>query len=142
MAYRQIYYHIIFRTKSSEKVLTKEKLPELFKYIWGIVNAKNCHLYRINGLDEHIHFSSDLHPMVCLADYMRDIKTSSSLWLKENNIFPYFRGWAEGYCAVTYGHADKDRVINYIKNQEVHHKKETFKEEYHRLMEESGIKKR
>ena len=139
-SYRQILYHIIFRTKNGNKTLFQEHIKELYAYIMGIIQNKNCFLYRINGMEEHIHFLSDLHPTIALADYMRDIKTASSLWLKENGNFPEFEGWADGYAALTYAWRDKDMIINYIKNQQEHHKKESFIDEYRRLLEEHGIK--
>jgi hypothetical protein len=70
---------------------------------------------------------------------MRDIKTSSSIWLKQSGKFPDFNGWGEGYAALTYGWKDKEKVANYIKNQPEHHKKESFENELRRLLEEYGI---
>lgn len=138
-SYRQIYYHLVFRTKNSQRVLSESELPLLFKYIWGIVKEKQSHLYRINGVEEHIHLLTDLHPSIALADFMRDIKTSSSGWIKDQGIFPCFNGWGVGYCAFTCGYQEKDGIIEYIKNQQSHHKKETFREEYKRLLVESGV---
>jgi len=139
-SYRQIVYHIIFRTKRGEKTLPLAHAKELYAYIMGIVRNKNCFLYRINGMEDHLHILSDLHPSIALADYLRDIKTSSSLWLKENRNFPHFAGWASGYAALTYAHRDKDMIINYIKNQQEHHKKRSFEKEYRQLLKEHGVK--
>jgi REP element-mobilizing transposase RayT len=138
-SYRQILYHIVFRTKNSKKTLTQESVKELYAYILGIIKNKNCFLYRINGMEEHIHILSDLHPNIALADFIRDIKTSTSLWLKKHDKFKNFEGWADGYAALTYAWQDKNIIINYIINQQEHHKKETFEEEYRRLLEEHGI---
>ena len=139
-SYRQITYHIIFRTKHSQKTLKSEHIEVLFKYIWGIIKNKNCHLYRINGVEDHIHILTDLHPNIALADFVRDIKTASSIFLKKSTHFPDFIGWADGYAALTYAHWDKDKLINYIKNQQEHHKTETFEAEYRRLLEEHNIR--
>ncbi len=138
--YRQIIYHIIFRTKEGNKTLTTENCGELYAYIQGIIKNKNCHIYRINGIEDHIHFLSDLHPSIALADYMRDIKTATSLWIKQGGKFRDFNGWAEGYAALTYAWCDKNKIIKYIMNQQEHHKKVTFMEEYRRLLEENGVK--
>jgi len=137
-SYRQILYHIVFRTKHGENVLSLEHNTELFAYISGIIKNKNCFLYRINGMEDHI--LSDLHPSISLADYMRDIKTASSIWLKQNANFPKFNSWAIGYAALTYAYRDKDVIINYIKNQQEHHKKSTFLEEYRSLLNEHNIR--
>ena len=133
-------YQIIFRTKHSQKTLKSEHNERLFKYIWGTIKNKNCHLYRINGMEEHVHILTDLHPCIALADFIRDIKTASSIWLKDSDDFPSFIGWADGYAALTYSYWDKDKLINYVKNQQEHHNTETFKEEYRRLLEEHNIK--
>jgi REP element-mobilizing transposase RayT len=100
-SYRQILYHLIFRTKESRKTLVQEHSRELYAYLMGIIKNKNCFLYRIIGIEDHIHILSDLHPSIALADYMRDIKTSSSIWLKQSTKFPAFEGWADGYAALT-----------------------------------------
>jgi REP element-mobilizing transposase RayT len=138
-SYRQILYHIVFRTKNSEKSLPLDKSEELYKYIWGIIKNKNGFLYRINGMEEHIHILSDLHPSIALAIYIRDIKTASSVWLKQIGNFPDFKGWAEGYAGLTYSSKDKDIIINYIINQKEHHKNLSFEDELRALLKEHGI---
>ncbi len=74
-SFRQILYHIVFRTKYGAKTLPLAESEELYRYIWGIVKNKNGTLLRINGTEDHIHILSDLHPAVSLADYVREIKT-------------------------------------------------------------------
>jgi REP element-mobilizing transposase RayT len=105
----------------------------------GIIKNKNCFLYRINGMENHIHILSDLHPSLALADYVRDIKSCSSVWLKDSADYPYFDGWADGYAALTYSYRDKDMIANYIINQQVHHKHERFEDELERLLTEQGV---
>jgi putative transposase len=139
-SYRQVLYHLIFRTKDSRKTLVQEHSRELYAYVMGIIKNKNCLLYRINGMEDHLHILRDLHPTIALADYMRDIKTSSSIWLKQSEKFPEFDGWADGYAALSYSWRDKDMIVNYIKNQQEHHKKESFKDELRRILIEHGIK--
>ncbi len=138
-SFRQILYHIIFRTKNSERTLPLSESEELYRYIWGIIKNKNGTLLRINGMEDHIHIFSDLHPSISLADYVREIKTSSSLWLKSDSKFPAFSGWAEGYAALTYAWRDKDVIVDYIKNQREHHKQVDFAMEYRCLLAEHGI---
>ena len=138
-AYRQILYHIVFRTKSSKKTINQTHSADLYKYIYGIIKNKNCKLLRINGMEDHIHIFSDLHPSIALADYVREIKVSSSKWIKESGFFPGFEGWGIKYCALTYSFKDQDTIINYIKNQQEHHKRESFQDEIVRLFKEQGI---
>lgn len=137
--YRQIFYQIIFGTKNRKPSISQEHEEELYKYISGIISNKKCKLYRINGIQDHIHIFSDLHPMTRLSDLVKDIKIAASIWMKASGKFPEFKGWQEGYGAFTYSVREKDMIINYIKNQKEHHMKETFYDEYKRLLIESGI---
>lgn len=137
--YRQIYYQIVFGTKNRKPTIAKSNDEALYKYISGIIENKKCKLYRINGIEDHIHIMSDLHPSICLADYVKEIKVASSLWMKENGMFPDFEGWQDGYGAFTYSVREKDMIINYIKNQKEHHRSENFYDEYKRLLIENGI---
>ena len=138
-SYRQILYQIVFATKNREETIATAHCEELYKYIWGIINEKKCKLYRINGVEDHIHIACDLHPTIALADYVKDIKIASSLWLKESGKFEMFRGWGDGYGAFTYFIKEKDRLIEYIKNQKEHHKKFDFITEYKELLVEHDI---
>ena len=138
-SFRQILYHIIFCTKNSVKTLPLTVSDELYGYLWGIIKNKKGKLFRINGMEDHIHILADLPPTIALADYVRDIKGSSSHWLKNNPNFPAFDGWAEGYAALTYTWRDKGMIIDYIKNQRLHHKQTDFMTEYRQLLEEHGI---
>jgi Transposase and inactivated derivatives len=138
-SYRQILYHIVFRTKSSQKTLNLSHNRELFMYLHGFVKNKKCQLYRINAMEEHIHLLVDLHPDIALANFIRDMKTTSSIWLKQNSNFPHFIGWANGYAALTYSYRDKDMIINYIKNQQEHHQQADFNKELLSLLKEQGI---
>ena len=99
--YKQIFYQIIFGTKNRQLTIARDYDTELYKYIYGIIKNKNCKLYRINGIEDHIHIMSDLHPSICLSDYVKDIKVASSLWMKETGKFPLFEGWQDGYGAFT-----------------------------------------
>lgn len=111
----------------------------LYSYIAGLLKNKGCHLYRINGVEDHIHIATHLHPSVALAKLIKDIKLSTSEFIKDNNIFPDFSGWQTGYGAFTYSISAKDTLIKYIMNQKEHHRKITFKEEYIKLLQENNI---
>ncbi|MES2726927.1 MAG: IS200/IS605 family transposase [Bacteroidota bacterium] len=137
--YTQILYQIVFSTKYRAHTLNRENQQELYQYISGVLKNKNCHMYQIGGVTDHIHILTHLHPSVSLASLVKDIKLSSSESIKTNNIFPDFAGWQEGYGAFTYTIEAKDTLIKYIQNQEAHHHKKTFKEEYIDLLKEHGI---
>ena len=137
--YTQILYQIVFSTKHRVPVLTKENRPELFKYIWGLLNKKKCHLYRINGVEDHIHIATHIHPTIAPASLIKDIKLASSAFIQEKDIFPDFENWQIGYAAFTYSFSAKNDLIEYVKNQEEHHKTKTFREELIELLKEHGI---
>jgi REP element-mobilizing transposase RayT len=90
-------------------------------------------------MPDHIHIFSDLHPTICLSDYVKDIKVASSIWMKESGKFPLFIGWQDGYGAFTYSIREKEMIINYIKSQKEHHITASFYDEYKRLLIENGI---
>jgi len=138
-SFRQVYYQVVFSTKNREHTIEEEHEQELYQYIWGIITKHHCKLYRINSMPDHIHIFSDLHPSICLSDYVKNIKVASNLWMKESGKFKLFQGWQEGYGAFTYSSRDKDMIINYIKKQKEHHRQETFYNEYKRLLKENEI---
>ena len=137
--YTQIYYHIVFATKDREPALSSDHRDGLFRYIWGILKNKDCHLYRINGVEDHLHIFTGLHPSVCLADLVKAVKIGTANWIKENKFFPAFRHWQDGYGAFTISHEDKDAVIEYIKNQEEHHKRISFQDEFREMLIKFGV---
>ena len=137
--YTQILYQIVFSTKYRERTMIKKERPELFKYIAGVLKNKDCHLYRINGVDDHLHIITDLHPSVALADLVKDIKLSSTKLIKEGNIFPNFGGWQDGYGGFTYHIDALDNLIEYVKNQEEHHRIKTYEDEFRELLKEHKI---
>jgi len=137
--YTQILYQIVFSTKNREQTLINTGREELYKYIWGVLKNKNCHLYRIGGVADHIHIITHLHPNIALASLVKDIKLASTDAIKKHNLFPSFNGWQDGYGAFTYSFNDKDRLIEYVKNQETHHKKANYINELTDLLKEHGV---
>ena len=137
--YTQLLYQIVFSTKSREKVLKEENRHKMFKYFWGILKNKNCHLYRINGIEDHIHIVTHIHPSIAVASLVKDIKVASSKWIKENSIFAGFKGWQDGYGAFSYSVKEKKQLIEYVIKQQEHHKKKTFIEEFTELLDEHNI---
>jgi putative transposase len=101
--YTQIIYHIVFATKHRERVLDKPRRDDLFRYIWGIIKNHEGHVFRLNGVEDHIHILTSLHPTVGLAELVKSIKTGSAKWIKENGVFPQFSHWQEGYGVHPFG---------------------------------------
>ncbi len=119
--------------------MNKDNRETLFKYIWGLLKNKNCHLYRINGVEDHIHIITHLHPTIALADLVKSIKIASSGFIKEQALFSGFDYWQDGYAAFTYSFDAKENLIEYVKNQETHHHKKTFKEELVELLQANEV---
>ena len=139
MSYTQLIYHVVIRTKASKTTLPLERLEELYRYVWGIIQNKKGLLFRVNGMEEHIHILFSLHPSIALSDFIRDLKAETSKMLKRTAGFEQFTAWGEGYAALTYNMRDKDLVIDYIKNQQEHHKTLSFREEYTAFIKEMGL---
>lgn len=137
--YTQILYQIVFGTRNRIPSLKKPDRDELFKYIYGVLEKKKCHVYRINGVEDHLHIVTHLHPTIALSDLVKDIKMASTEMIKSNGLFPQFAGWQEGYGAFTYSIESKDRLIEYVKNQEEHHTKKSFVEEFREILKEHKI---
>jgi REP element-mobilizing transposase RayT len=134
-----IIYHVIWTPFKRNPIMKKDARRELYNYIFGILKNKNCHVYRINGVEDHLHLAFSLHPSVSLASLIKDIKLASNQMIKSSGLFEGFEGWQEGYAAFTHSYSSLDTLVNYIKNQEEHHKKVSFKEEYLQLLKEHGV---
>ena len=140
MAHLNLTYHIVWRTKYSEHTINEEHERKLYAYILGMCKAKQCHLYRINSMPDHIHMCVEVHPTIALSEFVRIIKQETSKWMKEHNEwYPMFRGWANGYAAFTYSLKERPTVIEYIKNQKTHHKTKPFRQEYDEWLQEMGM---
>jgi putative transposase len=139
--YTQILYHIVFSTKERRPVLLpRENREKLFGYVWGILKKKECHVYRLNGVEDHLHMLTSLPPRISLSELMHDLKLATSKWIREEKVFPDFTKWQEGYGAFTLSWPERNDVIEYIKGQEKHHRKISFREEYMQMLQRFGVK--
>jgi REP element-mobilizing transposase RayT len=138
-SYTQILYHIVFATKGRRRALDKPRRDDLFRYLWGVVKNHDCHLYRIGGVEDHVHILSLLHPTVALADFVKDLKIASSKWIKDERVFPEFEAWQEGYVALKCSWEKRDGLIEYIKGQEEHHRTVPFLDEYREMLRRAGM---
>ena len=138
--YTQFLYQIVFSTRKRKPCLIKKNRERMFRHMWGTLKKKSCHLYRINGIEDHLHIVTHLHPTIALSAIVKDLKLSSSSFIKKEHLFPSFDGWQHGYAAFTYSYSEKNRLIEYVKNQETHHKKMSYREELIHLLKEHGIK--
>ena len=133
-------YHIVINTHSRDLTLPLASSDQLYRYIARVVQNTQSTLFAINGIENHIHLLINLHPSVRLSDLVRDIKLSTSQWIKQNrDLFSQFAGWGKEYGAFTYALRDKEMVANYMKNQRVHHQRESFEDEYRKHLLNAGI---
>jgi REP element-mobilizing transposase RayT len=140
MSYVQLLFHAVVRTYKSEHTLpTDERRKFLYQEIWGIIRNKGGRLYRINSVSDHVHLLFTMLPTIALSDFMKAIKASSSKLLKTKDGFEKFKKWGEGYEALSCNLRDKDLITKYIINQQKHHKKMTFKDEYLTFIKEMGL---
>lgn len=137
--YSQIYIQIVFAVKGRENLIHKEWKDNLHKYIAGIIKGKEQKPIIINGMPDHIHAFFGLRPSLAISDLVRDIKNNSTNFINENKFVKGKFSWQEGYGAFSYSHSQIGAVYDYILNQEEHHKKKSFREEYVDLLKKFEI---
>ena len=137
--YTRILYQIVFQTKHWEPTLFKPNRDRLFSFISGILMKKKCFVTQVGGYDNHIHIITSVHPNIAVSQLVKDIKLSASNFIKKESLFPCFEGWNEGFGAFTYSLDAIEQLKNYVCNQEIHHKKESPREEYLRQLKEFEI---
>jgi REP element-mobilizing transposase RayT len=137
--YTQINIHAIFAVKGREKIITEKFREELFKFISGTLKNIGQYPLAVNGYKDHVHIFFELHPTKALSDIMRQVKANSSKWINdEHKVLGKF-SWQEGYGGFSYSRSQRDNVINYIINQEKHHKESSFRDEYMNLLKKFEI---
>jgi len=132
--YTQIHIHTIFCVQSRECLIQENWKNELYKYISGIINANGHKPISINGMPDHVHILFGLRPSQSLSDLIQDIKSNSSKWINKKRFILSRFSWQEGFGAFSYGKSQLSDVIKYINNQEEHHKKRSFIDEYRELL--------
>lgn len=137
--YTQIYLHVIIVVKRRANLISNDWKESLLKYITGIITAKQQKLMIINGVADHLHLLIGIKPDCCLSDLMREVKSNSSKWINDNKYTSEKFQWQEGFAGFSVSNSGVKNVIQYILNQEEHHKKKKFREEYIKLLNEYEI---
>ena len=137
--FSQIYIQIVFAVKGRQNLIHDSWKNDLHKYIAGIIKGKNQEPIIVNGMPDHIHAFVGLRPAMAIADLARDIKNNSSNFINDHQFVKGKFAWQEGYGAFSYSHSHIGNVYDYVLNQEKHHKKKTFKEEYIDLLRKFEI---
>jgi len=129
-SFTQLYVQLVFAVKNRDAVLDKSCRSRVFEYMGGITNNMKHKTIIINGVSDHAHIFLGLNPSKSISDTVFEIKRSTSLFINSEKLCTFKFEWQEGYGAFTYSHSQIGNVYNYIKNQDEHHAKNSFKEEY------------
>jgi len=137
--YSQIYIHIVFAVKGRQNLIRAEIREELHKYITGIITNRDQKLLSIFCMPDHTHLLIGLKPSISISDLVRDIKAGLSKFINDNKLIKGKFSWQEGFGVFSYSLSQIDTVIKYIQNQEKHHNKKSFKEEYIDFLEKFAV---
>ena len=137
--YTQIHIQFVYAVKFRESIIGKDWKDELYKYTTGIIQKNNHKMIAINGMSDHIHILIGMRPTQSISDLIQDVKGCSSKWINKKGVLKGKFEWQEGYGAFSYGKSQVNDVVNYINNQESHHKKMTFLEEYQTFLEKFEV---
>jgi REP element-mobilizing transposase RayT len=128
--YHQIYLQFVFAVKHRNAVINKKWKDNLFAVIGNLINEANCKTIIVNGVEDHVHCFAGLKPVIAVSELMKTVKAKSSKYINDNGLTPQRFEWQEGYGVFSYSQSQVEKVYRYIQNQEMHHKKQTFREEY------------
>lgn len=137
--YTQIYLHLVFAVQNRISLIQSEWRDELCKYITGIVQNDGHKLISINGTANHLHIAVGYKPHQLISDLLQDIKGYSSKWINNKSLVRGHFNWQAGYGAFSFSHSHIDAVAKYINDQEQHHKKRTFRDEYMELLKKYNV---
>ncbi len=137
--YHQIYLQIIFAVKYRRAVIDKTWGNQLYAVIGNLINETACKIIIVNGVEDHVHCFVGLKPVVSVSELMKRVKAKSSKYINDHSLTPERFEWQEGYGVFSYGQSQVDDVYKYIQNQEAHHKKQTFRDEYFELLKKFKI---
>lgn len=128
--FSQIYIQYVVAVEGRANLLQKPWREEVFKYMSGIIKGKNQKPIIVNGVSDHVHLFVGLKPAMAASDLIRDVKNNTTKFINEQGFLRGRFAWQEGYGAFSYAHSQMDNVYQYVANQEQHHQKRTFREEY------------
>ena len=128
--YSQIYLQFVFAVKHRQSLIPKEHKEELHKYITGIVQNRKAKMIAVHCMPDHTHLFVGFKPVMSISDFVKEVKVASNEFINDKSWMKQKFNWQEGYGVFSYGHSQIDAVAKYVLNQEAHHQKKTFKEEY------------
>ena len=130
----RLLVHMVFSTKNREPYITPGIRPDLHAYLASVGRDLGCEVFRVGGVADHVHLAVDLSRTITVAEFVKKVKQTSSVWIKEQpGAFQKFE-WQAGYGAFSLGHSQLADLIRYIEGQEEHHRIKTFQEEYREFL--------
>jgi putative transposase len=140
--YTQLYVQVIFSPKGRQNLIRNSIKNQVYKYIAGIIKNKDQKLMVINGMPDHIHLFLGFSPDIAISDLVGVIKSSTSGFINDQKLVYGKFSWQRGFGAFTYSKSQVMRVISYIQNQEQHHRRKSFREEYLELLRKFNVEYR
>lgn len=137
--YTQIHIQVVFAVQNRASVIHKSWQNRLYQYIIAIIQKHGHKVLSIGGMPDHIHILFGFRSSQALSSLMQEVKRDSAQWINKENLVAEKFSWQEGYGAFSYSKSQISKVCDYIENQEEHHKKKTFREEYIELLKEFEI---
>ena len=137
--YTQLHIQTVFAVQGRQSLIQPNWKDELYKYITGIVQNNGHKVLQINGMPDHVHLLFGMRPTQTLSDLMKQVKQDSSKWINKNRLVNGRFSWQAGYGAFSYSKSELPKIINYIKDQEEHHRQVSFRDEYLSLLNDFGI---
>jgi putative transposase len=138
-SFSQIYLQFVFAVQNRQSLITKEHKEELHKYVTALVQNRKAKMLAINCMPDHIHLFVGFKPTILISDFVKEIKVESNEFINNKKWLKGKFNWQEGYGVFSYSHSHIDAVVKYVLNQEAHHQKKTFKQEYLELLEKFEI---
>ncbi len=137
--FSQIYLQFVLAVKHRQSCIPRQHKEELHKYITGLVQNRKAKMLAIHCMPDHTHLFVGFTPVVLIADFVKEIKVESNEFINDKKWLRSRFSWQEGYGVFSYSHSHIDAVVKYVLNQEKHHQKRTFRQEYHELLEKFEI---
>lgn len=138
-SYHQIYLQTVFAVKYRNAVIDKSWRDQLYAVIGGLINETTCKTIIVNGVEDHVHCLIGLKPVVSVSEMMKTVKAKAAKYINHHSLTASRFEWQDGYGVFSYSQSQLDRVYKYIQNQEAHHKKQTFRDEYIELLKKFKI---
>lgn len=137
--FSQIYLQFVFAVKNRQNLIANNHKEELHKYVTALVQNRKAKMLAINCMPDHIHLFVGFKPTILISDFVKEIKVESNGFVNNKNWIKGTFSWQEGYGVFSYSHSHIDSVIKYVLNQEAHHQRKTFRQEYLSLLEKFEV---